>query len=185
MSIQRLASNAFRSLRVALASIALFQFTFGASLAGAAPPPPNSNSQSGSNSNDNRTVSPIKHIIVIIGENRSYDHVFATYVPKHGQFTWNLLSEEIVNADGTPGRNFSKVTQTAASDAAPDAFLLSPDKVPFQNGVLPAPLVGGPSIAGVATVSYVPNACGSSTPEVSCPQSLANAAASENGLLPA
>jgi phospholipase C len=186
MSLQRFASNAYRSLRVALASVALFQFTFGASLAGAAPPPtpPNSNSQSGSNTNDNATTSPIKHVIVIIGENRSYDHVFATYVPKHGQFTWNLLFEGIVKSDGTPGPHFSKVTQTAASDAAPDAFLLSPDKVPFSNNVLPAPLVGGPSIAGTPTVSYVPNPCTAGTTETACAQSVADATASENGLLP-
>jgi phospholipase C len=186
MSLQRFASHAYRSLRVALASVALFQFTFGASLAGAAPPPtpPNSNSQSGSKSNDNVTTSPVKHVIVIIGENRSYDHVFATYVPKHGQFTWNLLFEGIVKSDGTPGPNFSKVTQTAASDAAPDAFLLSPDKVPFSKNVLPAPLVGGPSIAGTPTVSYVPNPCAAGTTETACAQSVADATASENGLLP-
>ena len=28
---------------------------------------------------------PIKHVIVIIGENRSFDHIFATYKPVHGQ----------------------------------------------------------------------------------------------------
>ncbi len=27
------------------------------------------------------TATPIKHVIIIIGENRSFDHVFATYVP--------------------------------------------------------------------------------------------------------
>lgn len=26
-----------------------------------------------------KTVTPIKHVIVIIGENRTFDHVFATY----------------------------------------------------------------------------------------------------------
>src|ERR1700676_2348557 len=31
------------------------------------------------------TESPIKHVIVIIGENRTFDHVFATYQPKHGK----------------------------------------------------------------------------------------------------
>ena len=81
---------------------------------------------------------------MIIGENRSFDHVFATYVPEHGQTVWNLLSEGIVNADGTPGPNFSKAAQSAATDQAPDAFLLSPAKTPFPNKVLPAPLVGGP-----------------------------------------
>ena len=29
-----------------------------------------------------QTASPIKHVIIIVGENRSFDHLFATYVPK-------------------------------------------------------------------------------------------------------
>ncbi len=82
---------------------------------------------------DNNTTTPIKHVIVIIGENRSFDHVFATYQPKRGQSVWNLLSEGIVNADGTPGPNFSKAVQNAASDPAPDTFLLSPAKSSFPN----------------------------------------------------
>ena len=51
-----------------------------------------------------RTETPIKHIILIIGENRTFDHVFATYRPRHGQSVFNLLSEGIVNADGIPRR---------------------------------------------------------------------------------
>src|ERR1700691_6030847 len=39
------------------------------------------------------TASPIQHVIVIIGENRSFDHVFATYQPKGGQTISNLLSK--------------------------------------------------------------------------------------------
>ena len=35
-----------------------------------------------SNSNDGNTTTPIKHVVVIIGENRTFDHLFATYVPK-------------------------------------------------------------------------------------------------------
>jgi phospholipase C len=96
-------------------------------------------------SNDNNTTTPIKHVIVIIGENRSFDHVFATYQPVTGQSVWNLLSEGIVNADGTPGPNFWKAAQNAASDQAPDAFLLSPAQTQFPGNVLPAPLNGGPS----------------------------------------
>ena len=50
-------------------------------------------------SNDGNTTTPIKHVIVIIGENRSFDHVFATYVPKStGQKISNLLSEGIIHA---------------------------------------------------------------------------------------
>src|SRR5580700_11105463 len=61
---------------------------------------------------DNETTTPIKHVIVIIGENRTFDHVFATYEPKKKQTVWNLLSQGIINADGTPGPNFSKAVQS-------------------------------------------------------------------------
>jgi phospholipase C len=63
---------------------------------------------------DPNTATPIKHVIVIVGENRSFDHLFATYVPKPGEAVNNLLSEEIVNADGTPGANYSRATQFQA-----------------------------------------------------------------------
>ena len=55
-----------------------------------------------------KTASPIKHVIIIVGENRSFDHVYATHVPKDGQRVRNLLSEGIVNADGSPGPSFTK-----------------------------------------------------------------------------
>ena len=32
----------------------------------------------GQNGNDNSTASPIKHVIIIVGENRSFDHLYAT-----------------------------------------------------------------------------------------------------------
>ena len=28
------------------------------------------------------TTTPIEHVVIIIGENRSFDHLFATYVPR-------------------------------------------------------------------------------------------------------
>jgi phospholipase C len=129
MSVRRVASNALQRLRIGMAYIAVFQLIAGSSL----------NAQTG----DDATTTPIKHVIVIIGENRSFDHVFATYVPKGDQTVWNLLSEGIVNADGTPGPNFSQAAQSAATDQAPDTFLLSPAKTAMP--VLPAPLVGGPA----------------------------------------
>jgi len=56
-----------------------------------------------------KTASPIKHVIIIVGENRSFDHVFATYKPKTKDETVaNLLSRKIVNADGSPGPNFAR-----------------------------------------------------------------------------
>src|ERR1700734_957985 len=120
MHFKHFASNALKSARVGLATVGLFQYTIGAALAGAVPPPNKSNP-------DNNTVTPIKHVIVIIGENRSFDHVFATYVPKKGESVWNLLSEGIINADGTPGKNFDKAHQLSATDKvgkSEDSFLL-------------------------------------------------------------
>jgi phospholipase C len=159
MSLKRFAANSMHCCRIALTSLALFQFSLGGPLASTA---------QAQTDNDNKTTSPIKHVIVIIGENRSYDHVFATYVPKSGQTTMNLLSEGIVKADGTPGPNFEKAHQRAAVDLGEkkggDPFLISPPKLDFGGDVLPAPLVGG------AKDSYIPN------------DSISLAEASENGL---
>src|ERR1700733_13786058 len=80
--------------------------------------------QTDTGSNDGKTTSPIKHVIIIIGENRSFDHVFATYVPKKGQSVSNLLSKRIINADGTPGPNYALSAQNAAVDS--DSFSLAP-----------------------------------------------------------
>ena len=67
--------------------------------------------------NDDKTTSPIKHVIVIIGENRTFDHLYGTYIPKSGQSVWNILSQGIVTENGTPGPNFSKATQRFAVDS--------------------------------------------------------------------
>lgn len=64
------------------------------------------------------TATPIKHVIIIVGENRSFDHLFATYVPVNkDESVQNLLSEGIVNADGTPGPNFAKAHQFEITSA--------------------------------------------------------------------
>jgi phospholipase C len=74
--------------------------------------------------NDDNTTTPIKQIIIILGENRSFDHIFGTYVPQPGQSVMNILSEGIVNADGSPGPNFVRSRQyrarvTTTYDPAP------------------------------------------------------------------
>ena len=136
MSLTHIACKALHGLRTTLVSAAMLQFAISSAFAGALPEP---------DAASNSTSTPIKHVIVIIGENRTFDHVFATYIPRHGQSIWNLLSQGIVNADGTPGPQFSKAAQKAAKDVAPDAFLLSPNKQKFPGDVLPAPLSGGPT----------------------------------------
>jgi phospholipase C len=101
---------------------------------------------------DGVTKSPIKHVIVIIGENRTFDHVFATYKPKGRQKIDNLLSRGIVNADGSPGPNYSEAIQYTAIDSAPSPYQISPgDKTPFAN--IPPVLAGGAKTPYVSTVA--------------------------------
>lgn len=127
------------------------------------------------------TASPIKHVIVIIGENRTFDHIFATYQAKHGQYVDNLLSKGIVNADGTPGPNYSLALQNSACDLGAGATCPNTGKTDAGGGkyelnprgkaaysILPAPLSGGPT-----DVCKNNGIC-----------SLADAQASENGLAP-
>ncbi|MDQ6841031.1 MAG: hypothetical protein M3025_01235, partial [Actinomycetota bacterium] len=40
-----------------------------------------SSAQSGSSAGDQSTATPIKHVVVIIGENHTFDNVFGTYQP--------------------------------------------------------------------------------------------------------
>ena len=92
-------------------------------------------------SNDSNTTTPIKHVIVIIGENRTFDHLFATYQPVNNSETvLNLLSEGIVNPDGTPGPNYTNFPQREALNTV--TYQISPSGTsPYKN--LPAPLAGG------------------------------------------
>ena len=50
----------------------------------------------GNQDSSKKTETPIERIVVIIGENRTFDNIYGTYVPKHGT-VWNLLSRGIVN----------------------------------------------------------------------------------------
>ncbi len=85
----------------------------------------------------------------------------------------NLLSRKIINADGTPGPNFSQAAQIDADGFARDSddsskYSISPEKDNVVYPTLPPPLTGGPSDVckdnGICT--------------------LAQAMASENGLYP-
>jgi acid phosphatase len=58
------------------------------------------------------TRTPIKHLIVVVGENVTFDTLFGTYVPERKRESIrNLLSEHIVNADGTPGPRYFRAVQ--------------------------------------------------------------------------
>jgi phospholipase C len=93
-----------------------------------------------------KTATPIKHVIIIVGENRSFDHLFATYMPKSKEDKIkNLLSEGIVNADGTPGPNFAKAHQFQITSAPNGGkFFSSADmKNKTLYTFLPPPDIGG------------------------------------------
>jgi phospholipase C len=93
-----------------------------------------------------KTATPIKHVIIIVGENRSFDHIYATYVPKNrGERVLNLLSEGIINADGTPGPNFAKALQFQIVSAPNGGkFFSSADMANKQlYATLPAPDLNG------------------------------------------
>jgi phospholipase C len=92
------------------------------------------------------TTTPIEHVIVIIGENRTFDNVYGTYVPKHGQKVSNLLSRRIVNADGSPGPNHGRARQFQIGTIDPVSYfistthLINPQKTAYS--LLPTPEAG-------------------------------------------
>jgi phospholipase C len=141
MSLRRLVSRSSHYLRVGLTFLAVLNYTFAGALAGGA------NAAA-------IPVTPIQHVIIIIGENRSFDHVFATYTPTvKGETIDNLLSKHIIKADGTPGPNYSFALQFSACDPGTGVncgqtttglYETSPQSRSVYP-VLPAPLTGGPS----------------------------------------
>ena len=161
MTLKEVVSECVQYCRVAAAGATIVQFALGGMFA------PSLQAQ------QEKTASPIKHVIIIVGENRSFDHIFATYKPTKGQSVDNLLSRKIINADGTPGPNFSQAAQIDADPFQRDSddssrYSISPESDNVVYPTLPPPLTGGPSDVckdnGICT--------------------LAQAMASENGLYP-
>jgi phospholipase C len=105
------------------------------------------------------TASPIKHVIIIVGENRSFDHLFATYVPKNkGERVLNLLSQGIVKADGSPGPHFAKGHQfkiTAPPNGPGNFFISAGSAAKTLYTTLPPPDLAGvqnPPGAAILTI---------------------------------
>jgi phospholipase C len=140
MSVKKMASKCFHGLRVGFVALTVFQFSLGGPLA-----------TSLQAQEKAHTRTPIQHVIVLIGENRTFDHLFATYVPKRGESVKNLLSEGIINADGTPGSHFNKAQQFQATPPFNTSFYISLDgdhKAPYDT--LPEPTLNfSPSPATV------------------------------------
>ncbi len=86
------------------------------------------------------TTTPIKHLIVVTGENVTFDTLFGTYLAPRGQSINNLVSQGIVKADGTPGSNYRKSVQSKATESM--AYSLNPSRTGAYS-VLPQPMLTG------------------------------------------
>ncbi|HEX8956464.1 MAG TPA: alkaline phosphatase family protein, partial [Burkholderiaceae bacterium] len=85
--------------------------------------------------NDNNTTTPIKHVIVVIGENHSFDNLFATYTPASGQTMKNLLSQGIITRSGGAGANVARAQQNQASNTG--SYTLNPQRTGSYGSNLP------------------------------------------------
>jgi phospholipase C len=132
--MKHICAKSWQYLRISLVSVVLFQLSFGGLFVVPAR----------ADGDHRQTVTPIKHVIIIVGENRTFDHLFATYKPKEGQSIDNLLSKGIINEDGKPGPHFSLAHQFSADVTGSSVFDLSPKKKSLFSK-LPAPLNGGPT----------------------------------------
>ena len=129
MHLKDVFTKGLQCIKTVFVGITIVQFSFGGLLVGSAEAKEKS-----------KTATPIKHVIVLIGENRTFDHVFATYKPKKGESVKNLLSEGIIHADGTPGPHFSKAAQFQAVAPFRTEYFISlnkNEKAPYTT--LPAP----------------------------------------------
>jgi phospholipase C len=149
MSLKKAVSKSLHCLRVGVVCLTVFQFSLGGPLAAPLQAHEHGN-----------TTSPIKHVIVLIGENRTFDHLFATYLPKHGESVKNLLSEGIIKADGTPGPHFQKAQQFQAIAPFKTKYYSSldgDDKAPYTTlpeptlNFSPSPATGEPPPFPAAT----------------------------------
>jgi phospholipase C len=68
------------------------------------------------------TETPIEHLIVIVGENHTFDNIYGAYQPKNGQKVSNLLAKHIINKDAKPGSKFTLSAQQQAIDLASDGY---------------------------------------------------------------
>src|ERR1700738_3705687 len=131
----------------------------------------------GTHAGDRRTASPIKHVIIIMGENRTFDHVFATYEPPAREHVDNLLSKGIIRKDGSPGPNYAKAAQF--STVVNNFYSINPSpKTPYNTTTNKLQAAG---------TSYAPPTCYSTVEQAAlngpgCLATLAEAARGDYGL---
>jgi phospholipase C len=90
--------------------------------------------------NNGQTTTAIQNVIVVIGENQTFDAVFGAYQPPAGESVQNLLSEGIINADGSPGPNFSLAAQSQAS--ALTSYSINPTRTTAYANLPQPELIG-------------------------------------------
>jgi phospholipase C len=111
----------------------------------------------GDNGDKHKTATPIKHVIVLIGENWTFDSIYATYRPGYRQSVDNLLSRGIVTASGAPGPNFAKSLQYQINQPYPPTYFIDALSTAGKTAYQQAP--GTPSFPAPNT-AYIPTAPG-------------------------
>jgi acid phosphatase len=109
------------------------------------------------------TTTPITHLIVIVGENQTFDSLFGTYQPASGEPVRNLLTQGIVLADGSPGPDFSRAAQRRALPSA--HYSIDPPRA------APYEFLPRPTLIGVNDTKFHPVGSG---PDLRIPADLPN-----------
>jgi phospholipase C len=104
-----------------------------------------------------KTDTPIKHLIVIIGENRTFDHIYATYQPRRGQSVANLLSKGIILANGAAGPNFAISRQFQINQPYPSKYFIDAAATAGKTAYQKSP---GTPIFPAPNTAYIPSAPG-------------------------
>jgi phospholipase C len=112
---------------------------------------------------DGQTATPIKHVIILIGENHSFDNVYGTYQPRKGQSVSNLLSKGIVNSAGQTVLN-TQAQQFQISQPYPSKYFIdyhaTAGKTVYPTLPPPvtsaAPTAPGPALAPPAGLGQAP-----------------------------
>jgi phospholipase C len=146
MHLKDVFAKGLQCVKTVFVGITIVQFSFGGLLASSVEAKEHS-----------KTRTPIKHVIVLIGENRTFDHLFATYKPKSKDSIKNLLSEGIITDEGKPGPHFKKAAQFQAVAPFKTEYYISlnkSEKAPYTT--LPSPTLNfspspNTSILGFAT----------------------------------
>ncbi len=84
---------------------------------------------------------PIHHLVIVIGENVSFDALYGTYAPNPDQTIDNLRSRGIVDAEGKPGPRYRDAVQFQYLGGDWKYSLNLSGASPYD--VLPAPLLVG------------------------------------------